>query len=79
MATEITKYLDSAGKEHATEAEANAADAKLANQAAVEQFIGKHYKLTASNGRKSPAACAAANAIYAWLGSTQTNVSNLEA
>lgn len=74
MTTEITKYLDSTGKEHATEADANTADAKLANQAAVEQFIATRYKLTSSNGRKSPAACAAANAIYAWLGSQGASV-----
>ena len=33
MATEITKYIDNAGKEHNTKAEVDAADAKLANQA----------------------------------------------
>lgn len=74
MATEITKYVDNAGKEHNTKAEADAADAKLANQAAVEQFVSTRYKLTSSNGRKSPAACAAANAIYAWLGSQGASV-----
>ena len=69
MATEITKYLDSAGKEFATAAEANASDAKAANQAAVEKFVGENYKSTTTNGHKSPAAKAAANAIYKWLGS----------
>jgi hypothetical protein len=69
MATEITKYLDSAGKEWPTAVEADASDAKLANQTAVEAFIQENYGKTTSNGRKSPAARAAANAIYKWIGS----------
>jgi hypothetical protein len=78
MATEITKYLDSAGKEWPTAVEADASDAKIANQAAVEKFIGENYSQTTTNGRKSPAARVAANAIYKWLGS-QNAAFSLEA
>lgn len=69
MATEITKYLDSAGKEWSSAVEADASDAKIANQAAVEEFVQSNYGKVTANGRKSPAARAAANAIYRWLGS----------
>lgn len=78
MATEITKYLDSAGKEWTTAVEADASDAKIANQAAVEKFVSDNYSQTTTNGRKSPAARAAANAIYKWLGS-QNAAFSLEA
>lgn len=78
MATQITKYLDSAGKEWQTAVEADASDAKIANQAAVEKFVGENYSQTTTNGRKSPAARAAANAIYKWLGS-QNAAFSLEA
>ena len=78
MATEITKYLDSAGKEFTTAAEANASDAKRANQEAVEKFVSATYTQTTTNGRKSPAARAAANAIYKWIGS-QGSAVTLEA
>lgn len=78
MATQITKYLDSAGKEWPTAVEADASDAKIANQAAVEKFVGENYSQTTTNGRKSPAARAAANAIYKWLGS-QNAAFSLEA
>lgn len=74
MATPVTKYLDKNGKEFDTEAEANASDAKIANQAAVEAFIAKHYQSQSETGRKSPAATAARNAIYKWLGSQNSSV-----
>ncbi len=74
MATEITKYLDSAGKEFPTAVEADASDAKIANQTAVEGFIKLNYGKATANGRKSPAARAAANAIYKWLGSQSGTV-----
>ena len=78
MATEITKYLDSAGKEWKTAVEADASDAKRANQAVVEKFVSENYTQTTSNGRKSPAAKAAANAIYKFLG-THNAAFSLEA
>ena len=78
MATEITKYLDSAGKEWNTAVDADASTAKLANKEAVEKFVGENYSQTTTNGRKSPAARAAANAIYKWLGS-QGSAVTLEA
>ena len=74
MATEITKYLDSAGKACDTAVEADASTAKLANKEAVEKFVSDNYEQTTSNGRKSPAAKAAANAIYKWLGSQNASV-----
>ena len=74
MATEITKYLDSAGKEWSSAVEADASDAKIANQAAVEAFVKENYSKATANGRKSPAARAAANAIYRWIGSNSNPV-----
>lgn len=69
MAIEIIKYLDSAGKDWPTAIEADASDAKIANRAAVEAFVQANYGKATANGRKSPAAGAAANVIYKWLGS----------
>lgn len=74
MATPITKYLDKAGKAFDTEVEANASDAKAANQAAVDAFVATHYTSKSETGRKSPAATAARNAIYKWLGSQNSTV-----
>ena len=68
MATAVTKYLDKAGKAFDTEADANASDAKIANAEKVAEFIAMHYNKPTSNGRKSPAAKAAENAIFKWLG-----------
>ncbi len=78
MATQITKYLDSAGKEFPTAVEADASDAQIANRTAVEEFVQSNYGKATANGRKSPAARAAANAIYKWLGS-QTGTVELTA
>ncbi len=74
MATEITKYLNSAGKEFNSRAEADASDAEIRNKEQVEAFVSEHYSGVTSNGRKSPAAKAAANAIYKWLGSQNAAV-----
>lgn len=78
MATEIIKYLDSAGKAWDTAIDADTSTAKLTNKEAVEKFISENYAKATSNGRKSPAAKAAANAIYKWLGN-QNVVVTLEA
>ena len=74
MATEITKYLNSAGKEFNSRAEADASDAEIHNKEKVEAFVSEHYSGVTSNGRKSPAAKAAANAIYKWIGSQNASV-----
>ena len=74
MATEITKYLNSAGKEFNSRAEADASDAEIRNKEQVEAFVSEYYSGVTSNGRKSPAAKAAANAIYKWLGSQNAPV-----
>lgn len=78
MATPITKYLDKNGKEFDTEVEANASDAQIANQVAVDAFVAEHYKSKSDTGRRNPAAMAARNAIYKWLG-TQNSTVTLEA
>lgn len=43
MATQITKFADNAGKLFDTEAEADASNAKAANQAVVEEFVNTHF------------------------------------
>ena len=74
MATEITKYLNSEGKEFNSRAEADASDAEIHNKEKLEAFFSGHYSGVTSNGRKSPAAKAAANAIYKWIGSQNASV-----
>ena len=68
MATQVTKFLDKNGKAFDTEADANASDARIDNAAKVAEFIATHYSKLTVNGRKSPAAKAAENAIFKWLG-----------
>ena len=43
MATEITKYLNSEGKEFNSRAEADASDAEIHNKEKVEAFVSEHY------------------------------------
>ena len=71
MATTITKYVDNAGKEFATEAEADASNAKAANAAEVEAFVSTHFATKEGSTRVNPHASTAAKAIFLWLGSKQ--------
>jgi hypothetical protein len=71
MATTITKYLDNAGKEFNSEAEADASNAKAANAAEVEAFVSTHFATKEGSTRVNPHASTAAKAIFLWLGSKQ--------
>lgn len=71
MATTITKYLDNAGKEFNSEAEAEASNAKAANAAEVEAFVSTHFATKEGSTRVNPHASTAAKAIFLWLGSKQ--------
>ena len=71
MATTITKYLDNAGKEFNSEAEADASNAKAANAAEVEAFISTHFATKEGSTRVNPHASTAAKAIFLWIGSKQ--------
>lgn len=71
MATTITKYLDNAGKEFNSEAEADASNAKAANAAEVEAFVSTHFATKEGSTRVNPHASTAARAIFLWLGSKQ--------
>ena len=68
MATTITKYLDNAGKEFNSEAEAEASNAKAANAAEVEAFVSTHFATKEGSTRVNPHASTAAKAIFLWLG-----------
>lgn len=68
MATSIIKFLDSTGKEFATEAEANAADARRANQVEVETFVAANFPAKDGAKRANPHASTALKAIYSWIG-----------
>ena len=71
MATTITKYLDNAGKEFNSEAEADASNAKAANAAEVEAFVSTHFPSKEGSARINPHASTATKAIFLWIGSKQ--------
>lgn len=66
MATTKTKFVDSAGNEFDTEAEADASSAVISNQELVNEFIAAHFNRQTVNGRRSPAATAARNVLNSW-------------
>ena len=58
--TAIDRYLAHIAEINATGGDAS--DAQIANRTAVEAFVKENYSKATANGRKSPAARAAANA-----------------
>jgi len=69
MATQVTRYLDNAGKEWASEVEADASNAKIANQEVVNAFVKVHFPAKANSRRGNPHASTASKAIFLWMGS----------
>lgn len=68
MATQITKFADNAGKLFDTEAEADASNAKAANQSVVEEFVAVHFPTKADAPKGNPHAGTAKKAIFLWIG-----------
>lgn len=67
MATQVTKFSDNSGKLFDTEAEADASNAKAANQAVVEEFVNTHFPTKPEAPKGNPHAGTAKKAIYLWL------------
>lgn len=68
MAEQVTRFLDTAGKEWPTEVEADASSAQIANKEAVETFVKQHFPTKPNSRRTNPHASTACKAIYLWLG-----------
>ena len=66
MATPVTRYLDSTGKEHSSEAEANFADMKAQLQAEVDAFVAEKFPSKEGAKRGNAHASTAAKAIMLW-------------
>lgn len=79
MATQVSKYADNSGKLFDTEVEADASNAKLANQAEVDAFVKTHFPAKANSRRGNPHASTAGKAIFLWLGHTASQRPTLEA
>ena len=67
MATQITKFSDNSGKLFDTEAEADASNAKAANQAVVDEFVAIHFPTKPEAPKGNPHAGTAKKAIYLWI------------
>ena len=71
MATQITKFADNAGKLFNTEAEADASNAKAANQSVVDEFVSVHFPTKPGAPKGNPHAGTAKKAIFLWIGRQQ--------
>ena len=79
MATQKIKFLDQAGKEFDTAEEADASDARLANEAAVSELVQKHFPSKPGSERSNPHARTAARAIYLWIARSNQPAVEIEA
>jgi hypothetical protein len=71
MATQITKFADNAGKLFDSEAEADASNAKAANQVVVDEFVNTHFPTKPGAPKGNPHAGTAKKAIFLWIGRQQ--------
>lgn len=69
MVTQVTRYLDSTGKEHPSELDANFAEVQIGNKALITNFVAEHFPTKANARRGNAHASTAIKAITLWIAS----------